>query len=491
MRAACIRVKELYVPQLCSVIEGFQQIQNFRPASSDGQATTATVDETILLEFVDLHVRRVCDVISEMVANKRPPTQELVSCIHFLRDCMKPRLHALVPRRLTLLFTDFMSRVARSAMEAVFQEAAAHLVVDLCCLHDKCKNLKESKDCGLDQGMEEIAKTEQSVLMHVIQALNDCQPLLDLVRSDLSSCQQLIRQMHGQLIALFSAFVHTCHAYIGQEPPSDWNFATPLPFAEGGRVCMQLGVAASLDWSGLFGLALVRIGRHLDKAIDKVWTVANKLFDDGEIIDCSPTHPPLCLKEDTRLAAKAMMKHYVMMTGQHVAHFFRDSVQSRNWMTTREPQRNPRRMVQMAVEEVQAFSEQLSRILGDPCKRNTGHQRQGQSCFLEGEELEWRVKIERFEMIKEPVFNDIPCNRNAALVGILHIAFKALNEYMRDETFSKFGLQQVELDCKFLRTAANDVVEIDKASMLHRLLKEVERSASQRCNDTQAMDIQS
>mmetsp|Transcript_76643 Transcript_76643/g.151628 ORF Transcript_76643/g.151628 Transcript_76643/m.151628 type:complete len:783 (+) Transcript_76643:94-2442(+) len=487
-RAAWKSVSELFVPQLCSVIEGFQQVRHFRRASSDGEAITSTIDETILLDFVKLHVRRVCDLLSELVANRHPPTQELVSCIHFLRDSMKPRLHALVPELLTALFTDFMSQMARCAMKTVFQEAAAHLIVDLCCLHDKCKHLEESKDCVLDQGMEEIARTEQSVLMHVVEALNDCEPLLRLVSSDLTSWQQLTQEMHEQLIAFFSAFVHTCHAYIGQEPLFAWNFATPLPFADGGSVSMQLSKAASLDWNGLFGLALVRIGRHFQvKTIDKVWTVANMILDDGEIIDCSPKPPPPCLKENTGVAAKAIMKHYVMMSGQHVAHVFRNSVQNRNWMTTQEPH-NPRQVVARVVEEVQAFSEQLSRILGDTRKLNVGHQSQRLTRYRDGEKME---QLEQLFVKRQPVFDHVPCNRNAAVVSIVHIAFKALNEYMRDETFSKFGLQQVQMDCAFLRKVIGDIVATEDASMLCYLLDEVLSSASQRCNDLQTMHVQS
>lgn len=479
LRTACIRATDNYVRHLCDAVEGFQKLQDFRSAAGDGQATTTSIDATILLTFVELRVKEVCKQISEVVEEKCPPARVLVSCIHFLRDCFK-RLHGMVPRLLTKLFMDFMSRMALSAMKAIFQVASAHLVAELCRLHDQCKRLQESKDSGLDDVLEEIAKTEQSLLMHGFQALVDCQPLLHLLGSDRPSCQQLMRGLHEQLITFFVAFVLTCHTYIGREPPSTWNLETSFD----GGVSMQLDEAANLDWSGLFGLALVRIGRHLEsKAINKVWAVANELFVDGETIDCALQPPPPGVITATRLAAEAMITHYVMVSGQRLAHFFRNSVQSRNWMTVREP-RDPRLVVEMVLKEVQAFSAQLSKILGDQQKLTTGHQRRTLSRFKSGMELE----MERLWAKKLLVFDRIPFNRNRALVGILRIAFKALYEYMRDETFSKFGLQQIQVDCAFLQEAARDFVAAEDASTLEHLLDEVLNSATQRCNDPIKME---
>lgn len=73
-------------------------------------------------------------------------------------------------------------------------------------------------------------------------------------------------------------------------------------------------------------------------------------------------------------------------------------------------------------------------------------------------------------------------------MGILRIAFKALYEYMRDETFSKFGLQQIQVDCVFLQEATRDFVAAEDASTLGHLLDEVLNSASQRCNDPELME---
>merc|ERR1712217_950344 len=152
---------------------------------------------------------------------------------------------------------------------------------------------------------------------------------------------------------------------------------------------------------------------------------------------------------------------------------------TRNWMTVREP-RDPRKVVEMVLKEVHAFDAQLAGILGDPRKlREAGHQRRTLNRFKNSMELE----MERLWAKKLQVFAPIPFNRNRAIVGILLIAFKALYEYMREETFAKFGLQQIQVDCAFLAEVVRDFVEAEDASLLDSLLDEVVTSAKQRCCD--------
>merc|ERR1719409_2717730 len=141
-----------------------------------------------------------------------PPTRVVVSCIHSVRDALR-RLHSLMPRLLMKLFLQFLSHLSQSVMKVLFANAAAALVKDLVRLEVGCKRLQESKSSGLDDVLEEISKTEQSLIMHGFSALTECQPLLTLLGSDKQACQQLVRGLHEQLITFFLAFVEACHAY--------------------------------------------------------------------------------------------------------------------------------------------------------------------------------------------------------------------------------------------------------------------------------------
>jgi hypothetical protein len=369
-------------------------------------------------------------------------------------------------------------------MKALFAEAASLLVKDLCGLHSVCKRLQESRNSGLDEVLEEIAKSEQSLIMHGSTALRDCQPLLSLLGSDRPSCQQLVRGLHGQLITFFVAFVEACHVYVGHEATEARKQDPTLPSMP--RVALaELDEVASFDWSGLFGLALVRIGRHLEvKVINKVWAVAKESFVGGDATAGAELTPPPAVIKAARGAAQAVITHYCLVSGQRLAHFFRNSVQNRNWMTVREP-RDPKLVVDMVLKEVHAFDAQLEKILGDSRKpRAADYQRR----TLRGAKNSMELEMERLWAKKLQVFAPIPFNRNGAIVGILRIAFKALYEYMREETFAKFGLQQIQVDCAFLAEVVRDFVEAEDASILDSLLNEVVASASQRCEDPVLMD---
>merc|ERR1712157_349171 len=174
-------------------------------------------------------------------------------------------------------------------MKALFSAACSALVGDLIRLHGECKRLQGTGNASLDEihesTLEEIVKTEQNMIMHGFGALTDCQPLLNLLGSDKPACQQLVRGLHGQLVIFFLAFVDACYAYVKQKE-------------------REIIEVARLDWSGLFGLALVRIGRHLEvKAINKVWAVARDLFVGGD--SASDLQPNPAVIKATRNAAQA------------------------------------------------------------------------------------------------------------------------------------------------------------------------------------------
>jgi len=280
------------------------------------------------------------------------------------------------------------------------------------------------------------------------------------------------------LACFFMSFVDACSIYIGQKPQG--IHAIMPKMKEETKPDLQQVI--DLDWCGLFALALVRIGRHLEvKGIAKLWSVAKDLFESASGSSDAVADPELI--KATRTAAQAALTHYVLVSGQRLAHFFRNSVQSRNWMTVREP-RDPRLVVEMVLKEVHAFDAQLSRVLGDPRKPRGVDQRRIYSRSKNSMELE----MERLWAKKLQVFAPIPFNRNGAIVGILRIAIKAFYEYVREETFAKFGLQQIQVDAAFLGEMVRDFVEAEEAGALDGLLDEVVASTSQRSVEPVLMD---
>jgi len=488
-----------YVPQLCDAVEGFAKLQERCAAmgdSADSTSSAASSFDSMLAEFINTRVRALCEQISTLVERQRVPTRVLVACVHSVRDAVR-RLYTMHPALLTKIFMEFLGSTASNAMKRLFTDASSALVVNLHHLHGECKRL-QSNDSGLDDVLEEIVKTEESMIMQGFTALSDCQPLMSLLGSDQAACHELIRGLQDQMITFFLAFVQTCHAYVawcdsrvlrgvGDATASSSSPGIPadntaLPNVLPQAVLVELGTVSDLAWNGLFALALVRIGRHLEvKAIGKVWGLAKDLFASSDAsAELLPSTP---LIRETRQAAQAVITHYAVSSGQRLAHFFRNSVQSRNWMTVREP-REPRLVVDMVLKEVHAFDAQLARILGDPRKPRGQEARRHLGQRKSNLELE----MERLWAKKLHVFAPIPFNRNGAIVGILRIAFKALYEYMREETFGKYGLQQIQVDCAFLSEIVRDFVEPEDANVLDSLLDEAVTSATNRCTEPVLMD---
>jgi len=463
LHGACWRAAELYVPQLCDAVEGFQKIV-------DGRAESC-INENSLPDFASARVEEMCDRFTKLIEQNCPSTRVLVSCVHLLRDGLR-RLHLSIPAQLTRIFTDFLCRTASCKLRGTFAEAATATVQEFINLHAKCSN------ASLDGVLEQIAKTEQVVMMRYFRVLTDCQALLSLLNFERASCTRLVGELRENLVMLLLTFVEVCHRYIGQDPQCgrylDESLAAapvlPLP---------EMAQVDDLEWNGVFALALVRVGRHLElKAINKVFDVARDLFSEGVGGSANASaylapHPASL--QAVRFAAQGVMTHYVQVSGQKLAYSLRNFVQNKNWMTVPEP-RSPSILVEKTLaKEVHTLDAQVARLLGDPRKPRASDRRP-----LRHLKTEMELEIERLVVKQKQVFKPIPFNRNGAIGGILRIAFKALYEYLREETFSSNGVQQIQLDCAFLAEVVRDYAEMEDVGALESLLDEAVVSAQQR-----------
>jgi hypothetical protein len=289
------------------------------------------------------------------------------------------------------------------------------------------------------------------------------------------------------LISFFFTFTAVCNTFLGKDPldvPQDGDTALLIPR----RVLADVSAFADQEWAGYFGLSLVCIGRHLEeKAINKMWTVVKDTFANteqgvGEVVPSAP------VVKTVEIALEALITHYVLISGQRLAHFFRNSVHTsrKKWMQAKDPT-EPSVVVDMVLKEIVAFDAQLARVLGDPRKpRGSSHRNRVFNRVKNSMELE----MDRLWAKKLQVFAPIPLNRNGAVMGILRIAFKSLFEYVREETIGRFGLQQLQLDCALLVEVSRDFVGTEDATSLENLLGEVVNSASQRCTDPVLMEAE-
>merc|ERR1712217_47771 len=219
-----------------------------------------------------------------------------------------------------------------------------------------------------------------------------------------------------------------------------------------------------------------------ERIATKTWSVAKSLFAGGDLQAEFAIDPAAA--KSVQAATEGVIAHCVLVSGQHLAHSLRNSLRHKNWIEAKEPQ-EPSLVIEMVFKEVVAFDAQISRILGDPRKpRSSNHRRVFNSINKTSMELE----LERMMAKKLQAFQPVPFSRNGAIVGVLRIACKAMYEYVRDETFGKFGLQQIQVDTDLFAELARDFVDAEDATTLGSILGEVVNSATQRCVEPVLME---
>merc|ERR1712139_92415 len=136
-------------------------------------------------------------------------------------------------------------------------------------------------------------------------------------------------------------------------------------------------------------------------------------------------------------------------------------------------------------KEVVAFDAQLAKALGDKKSNKTSVNR---NRVFNRNKNSMELEMDRLFAKKLQVFAAVAPNRHGAIMGILRIAFKALYEYVREQTFAKFGLWQLQLDCALLAEVCREFVSSEDGNLLESLLQEVVNSASQRCTEAEFME---
>eukprot|EP00927_Polykrikos_kofoidii_P040074 TRINITY_DN34318_c0_g1_i1.p1 TRINITY_DN34318_c0_g1~~TRINITY_DN34318_c0_g1_i1.p1 ORF type:complete len:861 (-),score=201.35 TRINITY_DN34318_c0_g1_i1:185-2767(-) len=478
LRRACELATQRYIPCLSDAVEGFQRLQ---------ESSAATSEDDALTTFVGSRIEDLFGRVAGFVADRCPSTQSLVVGVDMLKDALQ-RLQILMPRLVARLYVSFIDRVACNVVRMRFDEAAAELVADFVRLHGECRRLQEStqfaKGAAPADGVPpQVVAVEQALQARCLDVLGDLLPLLRLLESEHGACQSVAREVQRQLHTILGTVAEACTAYVSQEVPDESLGGTVLK-----PKAALLEEMRRLEWSGVFGLALVWLAWRLeDKALTKIWTTAQELFVNAPFLSSEIVAPQLAAAvSGAQDAAKAVLAHYVMVSGQRLAHFFRNAIRNRQsggsfGGISRDEPSEPSLVVDMVLKEVHDFETQVARMLGDPRRQRTGQQRRvlGRNNRKDSMELE----MERLWGRKLQVYAPVPFTRPGTLLGILRVAFKALVEYLRDETLTRRGLQQVQLDCALLAEVTKDFVETEDVAVLESLLGEALNSARHRCDE--------
>ncbi|CAH2244800.1 vacuolar protein sorting-associated protein 51 homolog [Pararge aegeria] len=180
-------------------------------------------------------------------------------------------------------------------------------------------------------------------------------------------------------------------------------------------------------------------------------------------------------------AAQTALDSEVVFIGQMAAQMLRVSVLARDWLRAPEP-RGPRAVCRRVVETLASADTAASQLFPTSIKPSSDSSRRtiwsrAPSSFSPIN----RIFSERIE-----VFSPAGADRAALSNGALKVALKALVECVRLRTFSRHGLQQLQVDVHFLQQRLSCMGNDER--LLNALLEDALASAQIRCVDPQLME---
>ncbi|XP_029167156.1 vacuolar protein sorting-associated protein 51 homolog [Nylanderia fulva] len=201
-------------------------------------------------------------------------------------------------------------------------------------------------------------------------------------------------------------------------------------------------------------------------------------------------------------AAQNLLNHYVRIQGLAVSQMLRKSVETRDWLHTIEP-RTVRAVMKRVVEDVTAIDSQVAALYDDndgQIDRSSDSSRKTHSISVSRHHYRsnWSSytpshidsslvsNIHKLFSERIEIFSSVQFNKASILTGIIKISLKTFLECVRLRTFSKYGLQQIQVDTHYLQLYLWRFVSDE--NVVHFLLDEILGSAVHRCLEPVLME---
>ncbi|XP_042864479.1 vacuolar protein sorting-associated protein 51 homolog isoform X1 [Penaeus japonicus] len=210
------------------------------------------------------------------------------------------------------------------------------------------------------------------------------------------------------------------------------------------------------------------------------------------------------ITDGMREAGQRLLNHYVHTQGSSISQMLRRSVELKDWLGCGEP-RSVRRVMRTVLEEISTMDTQVGALYEEGNRRDRssdssrrtfhsvsasrggGGGRSGWSTYTPSQlDNSLVANLNKLWSERIEIFAPVEFTRVSILTGIVKISLKTLLESVRLRTFSRFGLQQVQVDAHYLRTYLWSYVADEH--VLNVLLDEVVTSASVRCCDPELME---
>ncbi|CAH8675268.1 unnamed protein product [Schistosoma rodhaini] len=204
-----------------------------------------------------------------------------------------------------------------------------------------------------------------------------------------------------------------------------------------------------------------------------------------------------------RSTGNELLVAFVRLEGTNLAQLLRKSVEARDWLKNLEP-RTVRSAVKRVIEDLVLLDQQVSQLFSSNTRNRdrisdsrsnrslrpstsshltdatrTGSSSQG----FHSPDLDPTLATHLRHLFTQRVdiFTAVDANRESLLLGVIKIGLKTLIECARLQTFGRYGLQQIQVDCRYLQIHLWHFVNDEK--IICMLLEDVIYSVVQRCID--------
>ncbi|CAH0556107.1 unnamed protein product [Brassicogethes aeneus] len=231
------------------------------------------------------------------------------------------------------------------------------------------------------------------------------------------------------------------------------------------------------------------------------------LSQTDEVFKISPKHASSLTNEaeinkTMQLSAQELLNYYVRIQGLNCSQMLRKSVETRDWLHTIEP-RTVRAVMKRVVEDISAIDTTVALLYEDPgtatehssdSSRKTHsisvsrHQFKSNWSSYTPSHMDSNLVSNMHKLFSEriEIFSTVDFSKVSILTGIIKISLKTFMECVRLKTFSKYGLQQIQVDTHYLQLYLWRFVADE--NLVHFLLDEILGSAVHRCLEPVLME---
>ncbi|KAL6763334.1 hypothetical protein V8C86DRAFT_2499142 [Haematococcus lacustris] len=189
-------------------------------------------------------------------------------------------------------------------------------------------------------------------------------------------------------------------------------------------------------------------------------------------------------------AAAALLATYLELHGRQLSLMVRRSVAATNWLQHKEP-RGPRPVCDLLAERLGRAELEVSQLVEDSSRRadmlmsnNAVRNERGFDAGLLLETSNVERNLAKIFREKVKVFGGpLQFSQASILSGIAGIGLKSLVECIRLQTLSRAGLQQLQLDCHYLRPLLRRCTAGRAQQVVDSLLDEVVSAGVERAID--------